>query len=56
MTMAHLKYYRVGPSWVLSCGARRLGLIHLSSPYWWKPIWQFPIALYYHLRLVLKSQ
>lgn len=45
-----VRYYKVGQSWILSCKFKQLGLIHLGSPYWWKPISIFPFALYKHLR------
>lgn len=40
-----MKYHRAGQTWILSV---RIGdtLFHLGSAYWWKPIVQFPIALW----------
>jgi hypothetical protein len=49
--MAHLKYYKVGMSWVLSCHmGNGIGLIHLSHWKWWRPIALFPLALWVHFR------
>lgn len=50
----YLKYYRIGRSWILCCKFKHYGLIHLASPYWWKPLRLFPRALYLHLRLAMK--
>lgn len=52
--MKYIRFYKVGQSWVLCCKFERLGLIHLASPYWWKPLQVFPRALYRHLRLALR--
>lgn len=49
-----LKFYKVGPTWVLNCRGSRLGLIHLGSATWWKPLLQFPRALVAHLKLVMR--
>lgn len=54
--MAHLKFYKIGPSWILSCHmGQRFGLIHLSSWKWWHPIISFPRVFCKHIRLVLKE-
>jgi hypothetical protein len=49
----HFKFYRVGQTWILSLWLLRFGLIHLGSPYWWKPITTFPMAFWKHCRVLL---
>lgn len=46
----HFNFYKAGPTWVLSVGGPRLGLIHLGSRQWWKPLVQFPLALVAHFQ------
>lgn len=53
---SHFKYYRVGPTWVLSLRLPKFGLIHLGSPYWWQPIWIFPLALWKHCRALIRTK
>lgn len=49
----HFKFYKVGPTWVLSLKAPHFGLIHLGSPYWWRPWQTFPRAFVAHCRVLL---
>ncbi len=48
-------FYRAGSSWVLCAKFPRFGLMHLGSPYWWKPWVLMPFALSIHLRAVFRK-
>lgn len=47
----HFTFSKVGLTWVLSLRVPRFGLIHLGSPYWWKPFKLFPRAFVAHCRV-----
>lgn len=46
-----LRFYKVGPSWVISCRFKRAGLIHWSGHSFWNTLATFPRAFYYHMKL-----
>jgi len=51
----HLKLYKVGQSWVVSCRLPSdMGLIHWSHWSLWRVLRTFPLALYWHLRFYYK--